>query len=519
MSLGGGDPFTSTASCDAAHGARKDAIDLLRSVGIATVVASGNNGFVDALTAPACISSAISVGSTTKTDEVSGFSNAAPFLSLLAPGGSITSSIPGGGFATFSGTSMAAPHVAGAWAVLKSRLPSATVDQILDALRSTGQPIVDSGNGLTFPRIQVDRAVSALAAFSPHVTLDAPMAGAQVASGAPFAVAGWAIDAAAASGTGVDAIHVYAFPAGGSPSFLGVAPYGGSRPDVAGIFGSRFEPSGFTLTAPALAPGSYQIVAYAHSAVTHGFDSWAVSAITVTAPRSTPVASIDAPSPGAIVGPSFVVSGWAVDLASSAGPGVDAIHVYAFPDGGSPIFLGVAAYGFARNDVAAAFGKAAFANSGFSLQAGGLAPGRYTLVVYSRSTVSGTFTSVTQPIVARPPGEPFMSVDAPFSGMTVGSTFHVIGWAIDRDAASGPGVDAIHVWAFPSNGGSPMFVGAAGYGGPRSDVGQAFGAQFTNSAFDLAANDLPAGSYQLVVFARSTVTGTFNQAVSVPIVR
>jgi len=159
MSLGG-DGYS--APCDADEPEMKAIIDTLRSVGIATVIASGNNGYTGAISSPACISSAVSVGSTTKSDSVSGYSNSATFLSLLAPGSSITSSIPGGSFASFSGTSMAAPHVAGAWAVLKSKAPGASVEQVLNALTSSGLLIRDGRNGLQKPRIQVDAALTRL---------------------------------------------------------------------------------------------------------------------------------------------------------------------------------------------------------------------------------------------------------------------------------------------------------------------------------------------------------------------
>src|SRR5205823_367395 len=134
------------------------------AAGIATVVASGNNGAIDRLSAPACVSTAVSVGATTKDDQVADFSNVAPFLSLFAPGVSIISSFAGGGFAIASGTSMAAPHVAGTWAVLKQAKPTANVDEILQALTGTGVMIEDTlaGTGTTRPRIQVDLALSAL---------------------------------------------------------------------------------------------------------------------------------------------------------------------------------------------------------------------------------------------------------------------------------------------------------------------------------------------------------------------
>ena len=161
MSLGGG-RFTNKESCDAVNVPQKAVIDNLRSFDIATIVASGNNGFIDAMSAPACISTAVSVGSTTKTDSVSFFSNSVSFLSLLAPGSSIFSSLPNAEFGFLIGTSMATPHVAGAWAILKQSSPAATVSAVLDALQTTGLPITDPRNGVTISRIQILEALDSL---------------------------------------------------------------------------------------------------------------------------------------------------------------------------------------------------------------------------------------------------------------------------------------------------------------------------------------------------------------------
>ena len=99
--------------------------------------------------------------------------------------------------------------------------------------------------------------------------------------GRPFILAGWAIDTSAPSGTGVDGIHVWAFPvAGGPPTFVGMPVLGGSRPDVGAYFGSRFTPSGYNMVAN-LPPGTYDLSVYAHSSVTHTFDIWQVVRITV----------------------------------------------------------------------------------------------------------------------------------------------------------------------------------------------------------------------------------------------
>jgi subtilisin len=167
MSVQTGQQFTS--NCDAAHSATKAAIDNLRSVNIATVICSGNYAFTNALTAPACISSSISVGSTedgslgTTLNTVSSFSDSSPLLHLLAPGRWINSSIPNNQFQNYSGTSMAAPHIAGAMAILKQKNPNATIDRMLNVMISTGQPITDSRNGLIKPRLRVDSALQAIA--------------------------------------------------------------------------------------------------------------------------------------------------------------------------------------------------------------------------------------------------------------------------------------------------------------------------------------------------------------------
>ena len=161
MSLGGGG-YNSTADCDVDNAARKVVIDLLRGINVPSVVSSGNDGFTDLISAPACISSAISVGSTTKSDVVSGFSNSAFFLSLLAPGENIETAHPGDTYNVISGTSMSAPHVAGAWASLLEAVPGKNVAEVLTALASTGAPITDLRNGITKPRINVAAAITAL---------------------------------------------------------------------------------------------------------------------------------------------------------------------------------------------------------------------------------------------------------------------------------------------------------------------------------------------------------------------
>jgi subtilisin family serine protease len=189
MSLGVGQNFS---ACDMKP--EKASIDRLRSAGVATVISAGNDGYTDAISTPGCISTAIAVGSSDKNDTISSFSNMASMVKLMAPGGlggtnpcymlqigvtnaDIESSVPGTSSATNTnlydclfGTSMAAPHVAGAYAAVRSACPNATVDQILTALNDTGIPITDtrSGGTETKPRIRVDLAVQHLACKTPR---------------------------------------------------------------------------------------------------------------------------------------------------------------------------------------------------------------------------------------------------------------------------------------------------------------------------------------------------------------
>ena len=218
MSLGGG---SSVGPCDGDP--LKPAIDQLRSAGIATVVASGNAGLTNALSSPACISSAVSVGASTKIPEtVASFTNRAPMLNLLAPGVSILSSVPGGSYARFSGTSMAAPHVAGAVALLKQKRPAATVDQILAALTSTGSPIADSFVGPK-PRISLPPALSAIVPAGPVLAVSPPEG--LTASGPPGGPFSPPSKTYTVSNTGVSSLD---FTAGTTAPWATVSPAGGT---------------------------------------------------------------------------------------------------------------------------------------------------------------------------------------------------------------------------------------------------------------------------------------------------
>lgn len=168
MSLGG-DQYFDQATCDAELAGIKTVIDQLLAADVATVIASGNNGWTDSISGPGCVSSAVTVGATDDLDNVTSFSNMHGMVDLLAPGATIESAIPDGGYTSFDGTSMAAPHVAGAWAVLRQQYPDKGVNEILQILSDSGRPVADTraGGSVTRPRIDFAALFGPSALISP----------------------------------------------------------------------------------------------------------------------------------------------------------------------------------------------------------------------------------------------------------------------------------------------------------------------------------------------------------------
>jgi subtilisin family serine protease len=91
---------------------------------------------------------------TTAADKVTCFSNSASFLTMLAPGALITAA-----GSTYGGTSQAAPHVAGAAAVLRAAFPGETLNQTVNRMTANGIQVTDQRNGIQKPRLNLLAAV------------------------------------------------------------------------------------------------------------------------------------------------------------------------------------------------------------------------------------------------------------------------------------------------------------------------------------------------------------------------
>jgi subtilisin family serine protease len=126
--------------------ALRDAIEAGGRAGIVFVAAAGNeandNNAIPSYPASYTGDSIISVAATTRTNQLASFSNyGATSVDIGAPGASIYSTVPGNAYATYSGTSMATPHVTGAIALLAAANPQATAAQLRSAILSTATPI------------------------------------------------------------------------------------------------------------------------------------------------------------------------------------------------------------------------------------------------------------------------------------------------------------------------------------------------------------------------------------------
>ena len=238
-----------------------------------------------------------------------------------------------------------------------------------------------------------------------------------------------------------------------------------------------------------------------------------------------PQIGIDAPAPGDTVSGTATFSGWAVDLATPAGSGVDSVRLYkdAPPEQGG-IGLAVATTGISRPDIDAA-NNLTNSGSGWSADVdfSSIPSGSYKIFIYAHTMCGWTYAeqsvsvSSSESAAAPAPAAPAIQIalDSPTAGAMVnnGQAVTVSGWAVDGAGAGSSGIDSVRVFLDGQADAGGQALGFANYGKTRSDVVNASGnPDWARSGFDLVwpVAGVSPGSHVLYIYAHSTATGQWD---------
>ncbi|WP_367362673.1 S8 family peptidase [Mesotoga sp.] len=149
----------------------EDACNAAFADGILIVAAAGNSGNKpgnrDTVEYPGGYASVIAAAASDSNDLRVSFSSTGPDVELIAPGVSILSSIPGDGYAYYSGTSMASPHVAGVAALVLAARPTLTNAEVRLILQQTAENLGLKQEHQGFGLVRADLAVQAASVTTP----------------------------------------------------------------------------------------------------------------------------------------------------------------------------------------------------------------------------------------------------------------------------------------------------------------------------------------------------------------
>lgn len=160
ISIGGG---AYTGDCDSTYLASQ--VNWAADRGVSVVVAAGNSA--SGVSSPGCASKAITVGAVDKTDVLAYFSGRGASMTnhgIVAPGVSIYSTLPRNSYASWSGTSMATPHVAATIALMKQKNAGLTDSIIKNILWSTSADLGDTGADNLYGHGRIDALAAVNAA-------------------------------------------------------------------------------------------------------------------------------------------------------------------------------------------------------------------------------------------------------------------------------------------------------------------------------------------------------------------
>ena len=267
---------------------------------------------------PAALSQVIAVGALGATGELAPYSETGSYIRLTAPGGvggsrrsnpldyilstwppALPSPIDLPGYSYEVGTSMAAPHVAGAAALVWSTNPTLSRDEVEQLLFETADPLGPPGRNdrYGYGRVNVQRAVERAVqlpgnrAADIRLLLESPQPDAVI--NGPLEVRGWAVDTLAESGTGIDRVEAWLDGPPDQGTLLGRPPYGAARPDVARLLDrGSFTNAGFSVLLP-VTRGVHTLWLRVHSALS---GVWRTQQVRFIATGNPPRVSVPTPA-------------------------------------------------------------------------------------------------------------------------------------------------------------------------------------------------------------------------------
>ncbi|MBK9092476.1 MAG: SBBP repeat-containing protein [Anaerolineae bacterium] len=290
--------------------------------------------------------------------------------------------------------------------------------------------------------------------------------------------------------------------------------------DTAGsaYFTGRTDSTNFPTT-----PGSFD------TTYNGGSDAFVVKlAVGGTNPPTAPrvIAPIDRPPRNSTVTGSITIFGYAIDLNSGTGTGIDQVHIYLDGPYGTGHIIGAAQYGLSRPDVGNYYHDQRFTPSGWQLawNTTGVTPGAHSLYLYAHRTTDNRWSlfgphniTVAGPPTRTPTVTPtptyapnvIAPIETPQDGAAVSGSVTISGYAIDRNSRTGTGVNTVHLY-LDGPYGTGTFLGQAEYGLSRPDIGTRYGnARFTPSGWRLVWNvgNLSYGTHRLYLYARRSTDG------------
>jgi thermitase len=278
----------------------QSAAQYMKSKGGLVIVAAGNNG-IDEMIAPT--TTMIIVSATNSTDSKTSWSSYGAAVSLAAPGQDIWTTVRGGIYQAWWGTSLASPVVAGVVGLMMSAKPSLGSGQIESLLFSSATDLGAAGRdplygyGRVNAAAAVQTSLSAVAADTqaPSASISAPLANSSVSGMV-------AVDVVASDNVGVAKVEL--------------------RVNGATVATDMVAPFGFSWDSSKQANGMNTLAAVAFDAAGNSASSAAVSvnvANSVAADTSPPSISISTPKAGSVVSGSVSISSSASDNAGAAG--------------------------------------------------------------------------------------------------------------------------------------------------------------------------------------------------------